>query len=328
MTMREVVDVHLALRRRGRRARPHAHHGHVGHAHRRRLQRRDRRGDTFECRDGGARQRRLQSAIVPALRGRYRHRSRSSRRSTIAIRTACPRAACSSSARPQRACSWPTKSTAQAAGHAVGRRARPSAAHVSRARRAVVDGRLGRLESALRRGRRPVRARGGCRRRNSSGTPRADDARPQRAQRSASSSSAGWPPIRDGRALFSGGLRNLFALADLKMERLLDTFDEWARADGRDGDVGAAGTFRADARAVDIAAVSSILAAGRFARSSGRPDSVPTTAGFTCRCSTRRAISGTTAASSTRRDCTRWGCRCSAAGSRASSTGQKTTRGI
>jgi putative flavoprotein involved in K+ transport len=44
--------------------------------------------------------------------------------------------------------------------------------------------------------------------------------------------------IRDGRALFSGGLRNQFALADLKMERLLDTFDEWARAHGRDGDVG------------------------------------------------------------------------------------------
>jgi putative flavoprotein involved in K+ transport len=34
--------------------------------------------------------------------------------------------------------------------------------------------------------------------------------------------------VRDGRALFSGGLRNQFALADLKMERLLDTFDEWA----------------------------------------------------------------------------------------------------
>jgi putative flavoprotein involved in K+ transport len=40
--------------------------------------------------------------------------------------------------------------------------------------------------------------------------------------------------IRDGRALFSGGLRNQFALADLKMDRLLDTFDEWARANGRD----------------------------------------------------------------------------------------------
>ena len=41
--------------------------------------------------------------------------------------------------------------------------------------------------------------------------------------------------IRDGRALFSGGLRNHFALADLKMERLLDTFDEWARIAGIDG---------------------------------------------------------------------------------------------
>jgi len=34
--------------------------------------------------------------------------------------------------------------------------------------------------------------------------------------------------VRDGRALFSGGLKNLFALADLKLARLLDTFDEWA----------------------------------------------------------------------------------------------------
>jgi putative flavoprotein involved in K+ transport len=43
--------------------------------------------------------------------------------------------------------------------------------------------------------------------------------------------------IRDGRALFSGGLRNQFALADLKMDRLLDTFDRWADAQGFDGDV-------------------------------------------------------------------------------------------
>ena len=40
--------------------------------------------------------------------------------------------------------------------------------------------------------------------------------------------------VRDGQALFSGGLRNQFALADLKMERLLDTFDEWARTHGHD----------------------------------------------------------------------------------------------
>jgi len=41
-----------------------------------------------------------------------------------------------------------------------------------------------------------------------------------------------WGTIRDGRALFSGGLRNVFSLADLKMERLLDGFDEWARTEG------------------------------------------------------------------------------------------------
>jgi putative flavoprotein involved in K+ transport len=35
--------------------------------------------------------------------------------------------------------------------------------------------------------------------------------------------------IRDGRALFSGGLANQLALADLKMSRLLDTFDAWGR---------------------------------------------------------------------------------------------------
>ncbi|MEO5739073.1 MAG: NAD(P)-binding domain-containing protein [Vicinamibacterales bacterium] len=44
--------------------------------------------------------------------------------------------------------------------------------------------------------------------------------------------------VRDGRALFSGGLRNQFALADLKMERLLDTFDDWARAHARVADAG------------------------------------------------------------------------------------------
>ncbi|MGW0479056.1 NAD(P)-binding domain-containing protein [Nonomuraea sp. NPDC003214] len=43
-----------------------------------------------------------------------------------------------------------------------------------------------------------------------------------------------WAAVRDGHALFSGGLRNVFSLADLKMERLLDTFDAWARAHGPD----------------------------------------------------------------------------------------------
>jgi putative flavoprotein involved in K+ transport len=44
--------------------------------------------------------------------------------------------------------------------------------------------------------------------------------------------------IRDGRALFSGGLRNVFSLADLKLNRLLDAFDEWALTSGRDAELG------------------------------------------------------------------------------------------
>jgi putative flavoprotein involved in K+ transport len=44
--------------------------------------------------------------------------------------------------------------------------------------------------------------------------------------------------IRDGRALFSGGLANQFALADLKMNRLLATFDDWARSQAPGLEVG------------------------------------------------------------------------------------------
>ena len=42
--------------------------------------------------------------------------------------------------------------------------------------------------------------------------------------------------VRDGRALFSGGLRNVFSLADLKLGRLLDTFDTWALESGAEAD--------------------------------------------------------------------------------------------
>jgi putative flavoprotein involved in K+ transport len=45
--------------------------------------------------------------------------------------------------------------------------------------------------------------------------------------------------IRDGEALFSGGLRNVCSLADLKLGRLLDGFDEWAAADGAAATAGA-----------------------------------------------------------------------------------------
>ena len=43
--------------------------------------------------------------------------------------------------------------------------------------------------------------------------------------------------IRDGRAQFSGSLPNLAALADLKMNRLLDLIDDWASRNPVDGDL-------------------------------------------------------------------------------------------
>ncbi len=58
------------------------------------------------------------------------------------------------------------------------------------------------------------------------GTADAIHARSQRARATSASQLVGrLAAIRDGRALFSGGLRNVFSLADLKMERLLETFD-------------------------------------------------------------------------------------------------------
>jgi putative flavoprotein involved in K+ transport len=47
----------------------------------------------------------------------------------------------------------------------------------------------------------------------------------------------------DGKAQFSGSLRNVCALADLKMNRLLGTIDEWASANGMDGAVAAPHRF-------------------------------------------------------------------------------------
>jgi putative flavoprotein involved in K+ transport len=41
--------------------------------------------------------------------------------------------------------------------------------------------------------------------------------------------------VRDGRALFSGSLRNVCALADLKLARLLERIDAWAAEAGVDG---------------------------------------------------------------------------------------------
>ncbi|HEX6364229.1 MAG TPA: hypothetical protein VFZ93_14830, partial [Albitalea sp.] len=49
--------------------------------------------------------------------------------------------------------------------------------------------------------------------------------------------------LRGTQALFSGSLRNVCALADLKMNRMLDAFDAWASRQGLDGAVGAVQRF-------------------------------------------------------------------------------------
>jgi putative flavoprotein involved in K+ transport len=49
----------------------------------------------------------------------------------------------------------------------------------------------------------------------------------------------------EGKAQFSGSLRNVCALADLKMNRLLDTIDEWSRANGFDDQVAPPQRFEA-----------------------------------------------------------------------------------
>jgi len=49
--------------------------------------------------------------------------------------------------------------------------------------------------------------------------------------------------VRDGKAQFSGSLRNVCALADLKMNRLLDAIDEWIAQQGLAGSAGAVERF-------------------------------------------------------------------------------------
>ena len=96
--------------------------------------------------------------------------------------------------------------------------------------------------------------------------------------------------IRDGTAQFSGSLRNKCALADLKMDRLLDTIDEWAtRATASTTTVEPPHRLRADRVSKLAAARPRSQRAARSGRSSGRPASAPTTPGSTCRCSTARA---------------------------------------
>ncbi|TCO54064.1 flavin-containing monooxygenase [Actinocrispum wychmicini] len=78
--------------------------------------------------------------------------------------------------------------------------------------------------------------------------------------------------VRDGRAQFSGSLRNVCALADLKLGRLLDSFDDWAASAGFD-DCGPAERFAetevpaSPALTLDLGEINSVVWATGF-----RPD--------------------------------------------------------
>ena len=102
--------------------------------------------------------------------------------------------------------------------------------------------------------------------------------------------------IRDGRALFSGGLRNQFALADLKMDRLLDTLRRVGAGSRSRRRRRPSGTIRADAHAGVVAAV----ARPRERRDSldrlGHRLSPRLQLAATCRSSIARATCATTAA--------------------------------
>ena len=85
-----------------------------------------------------------------------------------------------------------------------------------------------------------------------------------------------WSAVRDGGALFSGGLRNVFALADLKLQRLLDGFDAWARRAARTRPTPASGPEPTRAPATSRLQLDLAQRRDRHA-SSGRPATAPTT---------------------------------------------------
>ena len=70
--------------------------------------------------------------------------------------------------------------------------------------------------------------------------------------------------IREGKAQFSGSLRNVCALADLKMDRLLATIDEWIDSNGYAKGIGPARTLRGDAGLPEHRASSSTSRTGRI----------------------------------------------------------------
>ena len=257
--------------------------GDVGAPYRRRVRRRRPTGATIRCRTvviaSGACNRPAVPAFAPRCRRRceqvtpfdYRNPDQLPDGGVLVVGRVRDRRA----ARRRAAAVGP-------AGHAVGRGARAAAAHLPRPRRALVDGRLGRLGRAVRRGRRP-RPRPAAAVAAAGRHPRARDPRPQRAAPTwASSWSAAGRRSATARRCSPAACATCSRSPTSSMQRLLDTFDEWARADGRDAEPDPAERPDPTRVPASTAAAARPGAAARSARSSGPPATGPTTPGSTC----------------------------------------------
>ncbi len=281
--------LHRALRRRLAGTGPHPHGGDHRVAHRHGLSRGNQPG-RVRLPLRRHRQRRLQSCqrAVRAGRGAGRHRT------DHRVRLSPPRPA----ARGRRARRRPVRHRAAArrgnppvrpSRHAVGRRARAPAPPVSRPRRAVVDGPLGRVEPALRRDRRP----------DACAPPAVAAARGHAPARDARSQHA----RRHGRADRRPACRRC-ATGARSSRAGCATCSRWpisrwsgcsTRSTPGPVPMGATPTSRrrngSSRRACRMRRrSSSICATAGSDRSCGPPASGPTTAGCTCRWWTRRAI--------------------------------------
>ena len=109
--------------------------------------------------------------------------------------------------------------------------------------------------------------------------------------------------INDGKAQFSGALRNLCEMSDLKMNRLLDTIDEWVTENPLGEEVPPPHRFE-PTRVVASPPLGMNLNSGRSRPLSGQRGSGLTIAGSTCRSSIAKAASDTTVAWSRPPACT------------------------
>ena len=313
---------HQSIRRARPCSRPGGHGRHLGAADRGRLRRHDE-----PRRDQVAGRRHRERSLQPANGAGTRTSPPAAPRTTDPVRVphanpAAGRRRARGGRVGHRRATGGRTATVGTAGDPRRRGARAAAADLSRPRHSVVDGRIRPVGPALRRGRRPD-ARTPAAIATARRYPGTDDARPQRAD------GAG---RRAGRPLV-GGPGEQGALLGRAAQRVLAGRPEAGTAVGRSSTTGLVPPARRPTAPPSASrrprfpgrrGWSSTSGAARSVRSSGLPGSGPTTGGSTCRSSTRRVTSATTAASSRAPGCTRWDSPCCGGATPRSSTASRT----